>query len=255
MTVGICDWGVGGLCLYKALRAGRPDLDIVYVADQGAGAYNLLSREALTERVEQVILTFRAMGIPRVVMACDSASTVLDAIAVPGVNVTGVLEPTLRAMRHRSYREVGIIGGRRTILSGAYGRSLRKQRFMVVQRVSEDLANLIESGQVNTPEIMESVRDMLEPLAKVDGLLLANTHYPLVASSIREALPNTEIIDPSVFTVSELISDLPEFSGNEGKTTFYSTGNPMAMKASARMLFGLNINVRSLSIAEPKLAA
>ena len=255
MSLGIYDWGTGGLRLYNALRSTRPDLDIVYLADQGSEDYGLLSREALTERVTQVIQAFAAMGISRVIVACDAASTVLNEVSVPGMTVSGLIEPTLNSMRQMKFREVGIIGGRRTILSGAYGRSLRKLRFMVVQRVSLDLTSEIERGDISALTMRESIEALLEPLAKSDALVLADTNYSIVANMIRSVLPNTELIDPVAAAVAELAKELPEFKSSQRSTLFYTTGDPLEMKRRARLLVGLSIEARSLELAEPKLAA
>jgi glutamate racemase len=255
MTLGICDWGVGGLRLYGELRSARPDLDIVYVDDRGSETYSLLSRDALTDRIVKVLEAFRSMGIQRVIMACDSGSTVLGDIVVPGVLATGVVKATLGGMRNKPYREVGIIGGQRTILSGAYGRALRKLRFIVIQRVSLDLAQLLEAVPQDAIAIEESVQELLAPLLKVDALLLANTHYHLAASVIHSVLPRVDIIDPSTFAVAELVQELQGVEPGAGTSVFFTTGEPSEMRTRAQLLYGLKIDAKGLSMHEPKLAA
>ena len=141
----------------------------------------LLSKPELEERVRQMLHTFQGLGVSQVVLASNAASTTIGDVNVEGIKQTGVIEPTLRAMRSRRYRELGVIGGRRTILSGAYGRSLRKQRFCVLQRMSLDLCQAIENGSTQESEIREMLAYLLEPLVKVDGLLLASAHYRLVS--------------------------------------------------------------------------
>ena len=63
-------------------------------------------------------------------------------------------------------REVGVVGGRRTVLSGCYGRALRKQRFCVLQRVSLDLSVEIENGHAKSAHTRQLVEGLLEPLFK-----------------------------------------------------------------------------------------
>ena len=255
MALGIFDWGTGGLGLQKALREIRPDLDMVYVGDVGTEAYSLLSREALAERVEQILQAFAQMGISRVLLAGHSASTAIADVSVPGVEISGVIEPTLQTMRTKQFKEVGVIGGRRAILSGAYGRSLRKQRFMVVQRVSLDLADVIESGNSQTEELEDLVRALLEPLAKSDGLLLANTHYSLISPIIQSVLPKAEIIDPTRDTAISVASQLPIFQNASGKSSFYTTGEASDMKRKARALYGLSADFHHLALNAPGMAA
>src|SRR5258708_36938566 len=91
--IGICDWGIGGLGFYRLLRAERPDLDTVYLGDQGAVPYGLLSHRELSARVTRILCFFRQTGVGRVVAACNAASTILPSVRVPGVRVTGVIDP------------------------------------------------------------------------------------------------------------------------------------------------------------------
>lgn len=255
MTLGICDWGIGGLGLYDLIKRSRPGIGVTYIGDQGSVPYCLLSRPELADRIEQILLTFRTLGVNRVVFACDEASTSLGEAAVPGITATGVIEPTLRVMRGRKYREVGIIGGRRTVLSGAYGRALRKQRFCVLQRVSEDLPIAIEQGWANETRTREMLTGVLEPLIKVDCLLLACTHFRLVAPQIREILPEADLIDPTEHTAAELLQTLPETDSAECVDTFFSTGDTKAMHRRALETYGLDIAVESLAVVRKDVTA
>ncbi len=184
----------------------------------------------------------------RVVFACDTASTVLNDISVAGMNVSGVIDPTLKAMRHKRFREVGVVGGRRTILSGAYGRALRKQRFCVLQRVSLDLSVAIENGLASAPGTRAMIEEMLEPLAKADCILLASTHYPAISSTINEILPRAEIVNPLDETAVDLLKTLPEPDKECMPDAFYTTGDPGMMRLRVADLFGLNIDVKRLEV-------
>ncbi len=254
MSLGISDWGIGGLGLVELLKRSRPDVDITYIGDQGATAYSLMTRPELAERVEQILLTFRRLGVDRVVFACDEASTSLGEVTVAGVTASGVIDPTLRAMRSKRFREVGVIGGRRTVLSGAYGRALRKLRFCVLQRVSDDLSIAIEKGLESGSRSEELLANVLEPLAKVDCLLLACSHYRLVAPTIQALLPRAELVDPIEQTAAELLPTLARSVHSEGLDRFYSTGDPDAMRNRAFESYGLAIDVEPLHVAEPGLA-
>jgi len=255
MSLGICDWGIGGLGLYEMLKRSRPDVSVTYIADHGSTPYSLLSKPELEERVRQILLTFRRLGVHQVVFASDAASTTLSDVSVAGVKSIGLIEPTLRSMRTRRYREVGVIGGRRTILSGAYGRALRKQRFCVLQRMSLDLSQAIENGSAEEPETREMLEALLEPLIKVDGLLLASTHYRLVAPIIQDILPGAELIDPIEETVAEILKGLAAPEVPFGEDTFYTTGDPATMSDRASKQFGLNLEAKLVDLAAHQLVA
>lgn len=248
MTVGIADSGIGGLGFYKGLKQARPDVEVVYIADQGFESYDFLSREHLIERVDRLNKTFRGLGIQRVVMACDAASTILDEIDTAGMKVTGVIEPALRAMQQKRFREVGVIGGRRTILSGAYGRALRKLHFMVVQRMSLELGTAIEHGRERSPATTQMVRDLLEPICKADCILLASTDYSLIKRAIHSVLPNAEVVEPSVAALHEFLAELPVGTGGARRDTFYTTGDPKEMAKRASESFDITLEAMSIAV-------
>jgi len=254
MTVGIADWGIGGLGFCKALKNSRPDVEIVYLADQGYEMYDFLSREDLINRVGLLTQTFRDLGVKRVIMACDSASTVLNEIDTSGMKVTGIIAPVLRAMQQKHFREVGVIGERRTILSGAYGRALRKLRFMVVQRMSTDLALTIEAGREHTTATAEMIQELLEPICKIDCLLLASTQYSLVADAFQSILPAAEIVEPYREALRELLLELPAPEQTPRPSAFYTTGTPREMAIRAGQAFGMSIDVEAISIGDPGVA-
>jgi glutamate racemase len=248
MTIGIADWGIGGLGFYKGLKQARPDIEVVYVADQGFEMYDFLTREHLIERVDRLNRTFRGLGIQRVVMACDAAGTVLDEIDTAGMKVTGVIEPALRAMQTKRFREVGVIGGRRTILSGAYGRALRKLHFMVVQRMSLELGTAIEQGRERSPGTTQLVRELLEPICKADCILLASTEYTLIKRSILSILPDAEIMEPAVSALTEFLAELPPSAGGSKRDTFYTTGDPKELVRRANEAFDITLEAMPISV-------
>ncbi len=78
----VFDSGLGGLSVLGEIRRLRPDVEIVYVADDAAFPYGRLSESVLIARVKTVM----AQAIPEhrpdiVVVACSTAST----LALPGL--------------------------------------------------------------------------------------------------------------------------------------------------------------------------
>ena len=72
----VFDSGLGGLSVLAEIRRLRPDVEIVYAADDAAFPYGRLSEAALIARVETVME--RLIGETRpdiVVIACSTAST------------------------------------------------------------------------------------------------------------------------------------------------------------------------------------
>lgn len=255
MTLGITDWGTAGLGLYNLVKQARPDISVMYLADNSSTEHSLLSRQELEEKVRQILATFRRLGVDHVVFTGNAASTSLPDVAVNGVKAMGVVEPTLRAMRSKRYREVGVIGGRRTILSGAYGRSLRKLRFCVLQRMSLELSSAIENGSASEAQIHQILTALVEPLIKSDAIVIASSPYRKVTPILQRILPAVDVIDPTQEAVIEILKWLPPAASGVPSDTFYCTGDPLRFRERASSLFGLNIHAQLLKLGSAELAA
>jgi glutamate racemase len=72
------------------LRTERPDLDVVYIGDQGVPGYGFFDRRALRHRIQAVFRRFRELGVSEVVVACNAASTVINDVRVDGVRGIGI---------------------------------------------------------------------------------------------------------------------------------------------------------------------
>src|SRR5260370_28997564 len=72
----VFDSGLGGLSVLAEIRRLRPDVEIVYAADDAAFPYGRLSEAALVARVEMVMARLVGEIEPDiVVVACSTAST------------------------------------------------------------------------------------------------------------------------------------------------------------------------------------
>src|SRR5271154_4703930 len=72
----VFDSGLGGLSVLAEIRRLRPDVEIVYAADDAAFPYGRLSEAALVARVKTVMARLIREAEPDVVViACSTAST------------------------------------------------------------------------------------------------------------------------------------------------------------------------------------
>ena len=74
MKIGINDFGIGGLGLYKLLRV-QTTADLVYFSDSGYHPYGTLSRTELQDRLQKVIDFFHSQDVQHIAVACHAAST------------------------------------------------------------------------------------------------------------------------------------------------------------------------------------
>ena len=75
-TILIFDSGIGGLTVFREVRAARPDARFIYVADDAGFPYGNQPEDALIARIVAVIGKAIAEHTPDlIVVACNTAST------------------------------------------------------------------------------------------------------------------------------------------------------------------------------------
>lgn len=249
MKLGVLDWGIGGIDFLKGARARHPDVPTVYWSDSGATPYGKLARDALAMRVAAVANALRDRGVTHLVIACNAASTVIGhpALAAVDLPICGVIAPAIAATIATPARSVGVIGGRRTIRSGLYRRALVAAGRRVQQRVAQPLSALVERGELDSPTLHAELARILAPLARVDALVLACTHYTALLAPIRRLLPDATMIDPAAATLEHLARSWP-LAGPGGSDMFLTTGDPQAMRDAAALAFGVSLTARRVAL-------
>lgn len=238
--LGIIDWGIGGLGVYLEVRRRWPSMSITYLSDTGATPYGRLSGRELTNRLRRVVTVLRERGVDHVMIACNAASTAIPDLAIDSVTISGVIEPAIAECISQKPTHIGVIGGRRTILSGVYRRAFDDAGIRVTQRIAQPLSAMIEAGDVASGELHATVRHIVRPLKNCSHLLMACTHYPAIADVISQYVsPQTLLIDPAVATASVISSWSPIDA--TGRNTFYTTGDVTAMRRSAKLAFDVEI--------------
>lgn len=246
--LGIVDWGIGGLDLYRKLRAAGRSRDVLYWSDAGAPPYGTLGADALAERLAAVLGRLAQEGCDEVVVACNAASTALPHPAVQhaerrsALRIVGVIEPTLEAIERRGLGEVAVIGGRRTIESEAYAAPLRARGVRVQARVAQPLSALIERGITEGAELEAELESILGPLRHAEHLVLACTHYVAARPAIERRLPRLRsVIDPAAETLAWIER---HWGLREGRTAarFVTSGSPSAMRDGAWQAFGVHLD-------------
>jgi glutamate racemase len=104
----VFDSGLGGLTVYREIAAMRPDLTLIYAADDAAFPYAAMSDQALLARVLEAIGGLLAnYAADLVVIACNTASTLVLAPLrqrwphIPFVGTVPAIKPAAAASRSR----------------------------------------------------------------------------------------------------------------------------------------------------------
>ncbi|MFT3922908.1 MAG: aspartate/glutamate racemase family protein [Myxococcales bacterium] len=234
------DWGIGGIGCYRLLKRELPRVPVIYWSDTGAVPYGKLPRRELTRRVERVLEALRRLGASHLVVACNAASTVLDAIASP-LPTVGVIEVAQFAVPSDLRGTLAVIGGGRTVRSGLHRRSLARRGLRVVSRVAQPLSGHIEGGRVGSAAYRADLARIMAPITQADAVLLACTHYPAIAEDIQAELArDVPLLDPAQALIAQAVERFG-LQSQRGADRFVTTGAPREMRAAARRAWGVTL--------------
>ncbi|HET9337067.1 MAG TPA: glutamate racemase [Sphingomicrobium sp.] len=200
------DSGVGGLSVLEPTRAILPNAPIVYAADNAGYPYGTKSELELAARVPALLGRLVERFRPRLaVIACNTASTIaLDhvraALDIPVVGTVPAIKPAAELSRSRV---IGVLGTEATVRQ-PYVDDLA-QRFAsdcrVIRHGSAELVNLAEAKLAGEPLSIDAIHDAIRPMIrqpdgeKMDVMVLACTHFPLLAEEITTAFPAIAQVD------------------------------------------------------------
>jgi glutamate racemase len=212
--IGIFDSGIGGLTVAKAVKDKLPNERIVYFGDTAHLPYGDKSEAAIQAycvKIADVLLQKRCKII---LIACNSASSVafdlLKEYAGNSAKVINVIDPMIKYVSEKhSSGKIGLIGTKRTVLSGVYKDKLfnRSPNLLLSPLATPLLVPMIEEGYLNNKISHNIIEDYLsdEKLTGISGLILGCTHYPLVKDEISNYYDGkVDVIDSAERVASEL---------------------------------------------------
>ncbi len=196
----IFDSGVGGLSVLGAIRALIPNAPLVYAADSAGFPYGTRTAAEIEARVPALLGRLVERYDPRlVVIACNTASTIaLDAVrAALDLPVVGTVPAIKPAAALSKSGAIGVLGTAATIVQPYVDRLA--ERFaadsLVIRHGSAELVELAEAklrGAAADPTAYARILDGLlsQPGGeRIDAVVLACTHFPLVAAELAAAAP------------------------------------------------------------------
>ena len=194
-AIGVFDSGLGGLTTVRQLHRLMPEERIIYFGDTGRVPYGSRSREILRKYAQQDMAFLMHHQVKMVIAACGTASsTSADLGAQLPVPFTGIIEPAARAaVQATRTGRIGVIATAATIASEALPRAIRAlmPTADVRQQACPLFVPLVEGGFTDPadPVTRMVAERYLAPLrGAVDTLILACTHYPIIAPIIGEVM-------------------------------------------------------------------
>jgi glutamate racemase len=247
--IGIFDSGIGGTSIWAAIHQLLPNEKTIYLADSKNAPYGQKSKAeiiALSIKNTEFLLS---MDCKLIVIACNTATT--NAIqelrakySVPFIGIEPAIKP---AANNSKTQTIGILATKGTLNSELFNKTTEKfQDTKIIEQVGHGLVQLIENGEINSPEMTKLLHSYLTPMidANIDYLVLGCSHYPYLIPQIKKILPeHIHIIDSGEAVAKQtqtVLRDKVGFSlAKKNEPVFYTNTNPKVLSE----ILGNNYNV------------
>ncbi|PVY79002.1 glutamate racemase [Tamilnaduibacter salinus] len=192
----VFDSGLGGLTVAGCIQREMPGVVLSYLADTAGFPYGDRSAgDVMTRCIGRISEGVKETGADLVVIACNTASTLVlprlrERLTVPVVGVVPAIKPAAAVSENR---RIGILATPATVRRPYTDRLIDNfaPDCHVVRLGLSDMVRWAEDSVPGAAPDRSTLRRALAPLieAEVDTVVLGCTHYPLLAGSLSEALP------------------------------------------------------------------
>lgn len=270
--IGIFDSGYGGLTVFKAISERLPNYKYIYLGDNARAPYGDHSFEAIYQYTLECVEWLFSQGCQLVILACNTASAkalrtiqqkVLP-IKYPNHRVLGVIRPTAEVIGNfTSTKVIGVMGTRGTVNSESYLLEINKffPEVLVKQQSCPMWVPLVENnehlGDGADYFVEKYLSNLLEQDNKIDTILLACTHYPLIIPKIEEILPagirlvgQGDIVAESLETYLQSHAEIKESLSDNATHSFYTTGDRNVFDEHASVFFSKQIFSQHIDLVQ-----
>ncbi|MDP9041966.1 MAG: glutamate racemase [Bacteroidota bacterium] len=261
--IGVFDSGYGGLTVLKSIVKKLPSYDFIYLGDNARAPYGNRSFETVYQYTRECVQWFFSRGCPLVILACNTASAKAlrtiqqqDLLESGTANrVLGVIRPTteLAGLLSKS-GHVGILATSGTVNSESY--VLEINRFFphvkVFQQACPLWVPLIENNEHEGPGadffVKKYVGELLQQSSKIDTVVLACTHYPLLMDKLGKCMPDSiklvaqgDIVADSLVRYLKNHPEMDDRCSKQGKLSFFTTDDNTDFDRHGRYFYGKGV--------------
>lgn len=269
--IGVFDSGFGGLTVFRSILDRLPQYDYVYLGDNARAPYGNRSFNSIHQFTWDCVQWLFSQGCPLIILACNTASAKAlrtiqqrDMLNIaPAKRVLGVIRPTAEVIGNYTItNEIGVLGTKGTVQSESYLKEIQNffPEIKVYQQACPLWVPLIENGEYDKPGADYFVQSYLDQIMakspEIDTLLLACTHYPLLANKIKDYLPaDIKVVSQGDIVADSLVNYLqrhPEMeqsiSCNRQQSFFTTTDDTADFDHHASLFFGEEVKSHYVSI-------
>lgn len=268
--IGIFDSGYGGLTVFNSIRRELPQYDYIYLGDNARAPYGTRSFDIVYAYTLQAVEKLFDMGAELVILACNTASAKalrniqqrdLPRIA-PEKRVLGIIRPSAEVIGQYSHTQhVGIFGTSGTVDSGSYPIEIGKiwPHINVHQQACPMWVPLVENNEYDSDGadyfVKKYVMQLMAQSDKIDTIMLACTHFPMLQNKIKQYLPSgVQLLSQGDIVAASLAdylirhTEIESKLSKNGQVKFYTTENPTKFSQTAQLFFGENIEVENINL-------
>lgn len=220
--IGFFDSGYGGLTILREVRRRLPQYDYLYLGDNARAPYGTRSFDVVLDFTSQAVEELFARGCQLVILACNTASakalrTIQQTLLpekYPERRVLGVIRPTAEIIGKISRnRHIGVLATPGTIQSRSYTLEIEKlfPDIQVNELACPMFVPLVENEEATGPGadyfVKKYIDAIMEMDSKIDTLVLACTHYPMLFPKIRKYAPEKTRVIAQGDLVADSLAD------------------------------------------------
>ncbi|MBT5933230.1 MAG: glutamate racemase [Flavobacteriales bacterium] len=268
--IGVFDSGYGGLTILSEFKKELSEHDYLYLGDNARAPYGNRSYDVVYDFTLEAVKFLKNKGCRLVIVACNTASAKAlrtiqqqDLIEMDSdFRVLGVIRPTTETIGELSEtKHVGILGTEGTVNSNSYRIELKKfsPNLIVNQQACPMWVPLIESNKHLSESgkaiIKEDFFELLSKDPSIDTVLLACTHYPIIASYLQElSKDKVRIISQGPIVAKKLKDYLQRHElmnkklSRNGTCVFLTTENHDVFNKSAESFMSMNVNAQQIKL-------
>ncbi len=236
--IGLFDSGVGGTTIWKEVVALMSHESTLFLADNKNAPYGGKTKDEIIVLCENNTEFLLEKGVKIVVVACNTGTT--NAIShlrakykVPFIGIEPAIKP---AGLQSITKKVGVLATKGTLSSELFLKTsdnlIKNNGIHIVEQIGEGLVDLIENGQIESPQMIELLKKYLSPMVDedIDYLVLGCTHYPYLLPQIQKIIPESIKVIDSGYAVAKQTKNILEqhnllnFSKKQPQHIWYANG-------------------------------
>lgn len=268
--IGVFDSGYGGLTVYKELRNKLPDHDFLYLGDNARVPYGSRSFDTVYKYTLECVNHLFDRGCNLVVLACNTASAKalrnIQQLDLPKIKaykrVLGVIRPTTETIGLMTKtNHVGLFATTGTVKSDSYKLEIEKffPKVKLYQESCPMWVPLIENNEHLSSGanyfIKKHVNNLLNQSKKIDAIILACTHYPLLEKKLRRFIPKEiqlisqgDIVSTSLVAYLERHGEMDQLITKHGQQNFLTTESAADFDQKSVLFLGEQIKSSLLEL-------